>query len=303
MPFHNRRGQIEARVAELMAALAGLPFELILVDDGSTDGGAAAIERLAAGDRRVRLVRLRRSFGQSAALAAGFDRARGAAIVTIDADGQTDPADIPALLAPLQAELDMVSGRRDIPRSPPTRLGNWLISAISGVRLHDYGCPLKAYRSDLVHDLRLYGDLYRFAPALAFWQGGRVGEVTVRERPVARLGRGAGLRRIMGFLIDLLTVSFLLGFTARPMQAIGRLGGLLLLAGALLAGYLAFVKLALGQDIGNRALTTLAVLVAVLGVQLLAIGLLAELAMRVYYETQNKPIYAVREELNRPPDE
>jgi glycosyltransferase involved in cell wall biosynthesis len=293
---------IVARVEAIFAALEGYRYELIAVDDGSSDSGMAAIRaRIDAGEwHGVRAVQLRRSFGQSAALAAGFDRALGASVVTIDVDGQTDPADIPLLLGTLDTGLDLVSGWRYIPRSLPARIGNQLISAVTGVHLHDYGCPLKAYRADMLHELRLYGDMYRFAPALAFWQGARVSEVRVREHATQRVGRGAGLRRIVGILIDLFTVAFLMGYTARPMQAIGRVGGALLMLAGVLATYLAYVKLIVGQDIGSRPLTLLAALAVVLGVQLLGIGLLAELAMRVYYETQNKPIYAVREELNQP---
>jgi glycosyltransferase involved in cell wall biosynthesis len=297
VPVRNRRASIGARIRQVGAALAGHSYEIIAVDDGSIDGTFEALRELAACDPRLRAVQLRRPFGRTAALAAGFERARGAAVVTLDAEGQTNPADVPRLLAKLDEGFDIVSGRRDIPRSLPTRLGNWLISRATRLRLHDYGCPIKAYRADVIAELRLYGDLYRLAPAIASWRGVRVAEAEVHEHLVPEVGPGAGLRRVLAVLLDTITVRFLLGYTARPMQGFGRVGGALLAAGVLLAGYLAVVRLGFGQDIGERPLLLLAALLGLLGAQLLALGLLAELLVRVYYEAQRKPIYAVREEI------
>ncbi|HWQ12788.1 MAG TPA: glycosyltransferase family 2 protein [Roseiflexaceae bacterium] len=297
LPLRNRRESVAARVAALCAALAGRSYEIIAVDDGSIDGTFGALREVAAATPELRAVRLRRPFGRTAALAAGFERARGSTVVTLDAEGQTDPADIPLLLAKLDEGFDIVSGRRTIPRSLPTRLGNWLISRVTRLHLHDYGCPLKAYRADVVRELRLYGDLYRLAPAIASWQGVRVAEAPVREHRVPEVGPGAGLRRVLAVLLDLITVRFLLGYTARPMQGFGRVGGALLAAGVLLASYLVVVRLGLGQDVGERPLLLLAALLGLLGAQFLALGLLAELLVRVYYEAQRKPIYAVREEI------
>jgi glycosyltransferase involved in cell wall biosynthesis len=301
MPFRNRRPLLAARYRDLTAALAPYTYEIIAVDDGSIDGGFTELATLAEADPRLRVVRLRRHFGQTAALAAGFDRSRGRVVVTIDADGQTDPADIPLLLERIAGGDDIVSGRRDIPRALPTRIGNRLISAVTGVRLHDYGCPLKAYRAEVVRELRLYGDLYRLAPAIASWQGVQVGEVLVRERRVPQIGPGAGLRRIAGLLIDLITVRFVLSYTARPMQGFGRIGALLLGAGGALAIYLAFVRLWAGIDIGERPLLLLTAMLALLGVQFVVLGLLAELVVRIYFEAQQKPIYTVREEIEASP--
>lgn len=300
LPVRNRRAALAARLAELTAALDGLRFEVIAVDDGSIDGTFEVLRELAGRDRRLRAVLLRRSFGRTAALAAGFERARGQVVVTIDAEGQTDPRDIPRLLAKLEEGYDLVNGRRTIPRALPTRLGNWLISRVTRLQLHDYGCPLKAYRADVVRELHLYGDLYRLAPAVASWQGVQVAEVEVGERLVPEVGPGAGLKRVLQVLLDLVTVRFLLNYTARPMQIFGRVGGALLVIGVLIGIYLGVVRLGLGQDIGERPLLLLAAMVGLIGAQFLALGLLAELLVRVYYEAQQKPIYAVREELGAP---
>jgi glycosyltransferase involved in cell wall biosynthesis len=297
LPVRNRRASIAGRIAGLASALAGRGYEILAVDDGSIDGTFEALRALSAADPRIRAVRLRRPFGRTAALAAGFERARAPYVVTIDAEGQTDPADIPALLARLEQGFDIVSGRRTTPRSLPTRAGNWLISRVTRLRLHDYGCPLKAYRAEVVRELRLYGDLYRLAPAIAAMRGIQVAEVPVREHRVAGVGPGAGLSRVLRVLLDLITVRFLLGYTARPMQAFGRIGAALLLAGALLVGYLALLRLGAGQDIGERPLLLLASLLGLLGAQFLALGLIAELLVRLYYEAQQKPIYAVLEEI------
>lgn len=294
MPFRNKRPQLQARVAEIRAALIGYHIEIIAIDDGSIDGGTA----LLASQPGLHIVRLRRPFGQTAALAAGFDRARGRAVVTIDVDGQTDPRDIPAMLALLDGPCDLICGRRDKPRALPTRIGNWLISTLTSVYLRDYGCPLKIYRGSFLHEMRLYGDLYRFAPTLAFWQGARLTEYVVHERQVSGIGPGVGIRRIIGVLIDVITVAFITGYQTRPMQAIGRAAGTLLVLALGLATYLGYLKFWLGEDIGNRSITMLAVLLIVLAVQLLLMGLLAEMAARVYFETQNRPIYSVAEELN-----
>ncbi len=297
LPFSNRRTQIEARYSEITAALTGMQYEIIAVDDGSIDGGFTLLRDLAHLDPRLRIVRLRRPFGLTAALAAGMDRANGTMVVTLDADGLTDPQDIPAMLDSLAAGADLVCGRRDVPRSLPTRIGNWLISRVTGVPLHDYGCPLKAYNTSIVREMKLYGDSYRLAPALASWHGARIAEVPVRERPSPFARQGAGFLRVLQVLFDLITAHFMLKYTARPMHAFGLIGGILIGAAALLGAILAFVKVG-GEDVGDRPLLLLALLVGVVGIQLLVLGLLAELMTRVYYEVRSKPIYAVREEVN-----
>jgi glycosyltransferase involved in cell wall biosynthesis len=298
LPIHNQSAQIATRYAELQAALTGYSYEILIIDDGSVDGSFAELRQLAAQDSRVRIVRLRRSFGQTAALAAGFDRARGAAILTLDATDQIAPSAIPAMLARLDQGFDVVSGwrRGQLPRL--IILGNWLISTATGVRLHDYGCPLKGYRADVIKDIHLYGDLYRFIPAIMSWQGVQIDEIAIASRPAARERLGTRIRQTLRVLLDLITVRFLLHYAVRPMQSFGLVGGGLLLLSALLGGYLGFLKIGLGEDIGSRPLLMLTVLLGLVGIQFLVLGLLAELTVRVYYEIQSKPIYVVRETID-----
>jgi glycosyltransferase involved in cell wall biosynthesis len=295
VPVANQRKLIAARLAELRDALDGWSYEIIVVDDGSIDGSFALLRQLAASDATLRAVRLRRAFGRSAALEAGFTRARGAAIVTIDVEGQTDPADIPQLIAQLDQGVDVVSGwRSELRRPAHVAFANRLISSTTGVYLHDYGCPLKAYRADVIKEMNLYGDLYRFIPAIASRQGVRVAEVEVRGQPDPAEPSRGGLLVAVRVLLDLITVRFMLGYVARPMQSFGLIGAALLGAASLLGGYLAIVKL-LGQNIGARPLLLLVALLALVGLQFLVLGLLAELMIRVYFESQHKPIYRVRE--------
>ncbi|HET9223428.1 MAG TPA: glycosyltransferase [Roseiflexaceae bacterium] len=296
IPIFNQRNFLAARCAEAHAALAGWSHEIIAVDDGSDDGGFELLRELVANDPRLRVVRLRRSFGRSAALAAGFARAQGEHIVTLDADAQTEARDIPRLLAAFDDGYDVVSGWRHAVRQPPhVALANRVISAVTGVRLHDYGCPLKAYRADVVKELNLYGDLYRFLPAIASWQGVRVAEVPIEGRRVVEEAALGGLLRAARVLLDLITVRFLLGYAARPMQSFGLIGALVLFLAGLLVAYLAYLKIGLGQNIGDRPLLLLTGLLVMVGIQFLVLGLLAELIARVYFEIQDKPIYVVRE--------
>jgi glycosyltransferase involved in cell wall biosynthesis len=304
IPVYNEEQSLPLlyeRLCETLPAV-GREYELILVDDGSEDTSFALMREMQARDERLLVVRLRRNYGQTAAFSAGFDRARGEVVVTLDADLQNDPADIPLLLAQIDRGYDVVSGwRRDrqdrfLDRRLPSILANRLISWGTDVHLHDYGCSLKAYRRDVLADVRLYGELHRFLPALAHGMGARVTEVPVSHHP-RRYGHSKyGLSRTIRVLLDLLAVKFLLSYSTRPIHIFG-LGGLvsLLVGGGLLA-YLAVVKVFLGQDIGDRPLVLLAILLTVLGVQLITTGLLAELVTRTYHEAQGKPIYTVREE-------
>jgi glycosyltransferase involved in cell wall biosynthesis len=292
-----------ARLTEALDAL-GQSYELIVVDDGSQDRGFTILRELARNDPRLWLVRLRRNFGQTAALSAGFERARGKIIITIDADLQNDPADIGALLAKMDQGYDVVSGwrvhRQDdfLSRRLPSLIANRLISQVTGVQLHDYGCSLKAYRAEVLHEIRLYGELHRFIPAIASMQGVAVAELPVNHEP-RRFGRSKyGLGRTIRVLLDLLTIRFLLSYSTRPMQIFGLLGLLCGFLGVAAAGYLTAIKLFLGEPIANRPLLLLAVLLIVVGVQFISLGLIGELVVRTYYETQRKPIYAVREEVN-----
>lgn len=305
IPVYNEEESVDALHQSLTEALSGMDrnYELIFVDDGSTDNSFSVLQGLLAGDEHVRVVRLRRNYGQTAGFSAGFDRSRGEVVVTIDADLQNDPADIPRLLTKFEEGYDVVSGwrkeRQDrfLDRRLPSIMANGLISWGTGVRLHDYGCSLKAYRREVLDDVRLYGEMHRFLPALAYGQGAQVTEMEVAHYP-RRFGQSKyGISRTIRVLLDLLVVKFLLSYSTRPIHVFG-LGGLIsLILGGMLLVYLAVVRLVLGQDIGDRPLVLLAILLTMLGVQLITSGLLAELMTRTYFEAQGKPIYTVREEL------
>ncbi|MFL5806066.1 MAG: glycosyltransferase family 2 protein [Roseiflexaceae bacterium] len=306
VPIYNEEESIPALYERLTGALSTLSYsyEIITVDDGSRDRSFAVLRELALEDRRLCVVRFRRNFGQTAAFSAGFDRARGEVVVTIDADLQNDPADIGALLQKMQEGYDVVSGWRERRQDPflnrrlPSILANGLISRVTGVKLHDYGCSLKAYRTEVLRGIHLYGELHRFIPAIASWQGVAVTELPVRHYS-RQFGRSKyGISRTLRVLLDLLTVRFLLSYATRPMQVFGTIGLLSLGLGAALALYLSYVRLALQQSIGDRPLLLLAVLLIILGVQFLGLGLLGELMTRVYYEGRNQATYVVREEIN-----
>lgn len=308
IPVFNEGENIEPLYSRLKETLEGfgVNYEIIMVDDGSTDGSFKALKGLQAKDPLLRVVRLRRNFGQTAAFAAGFDYARGEVIVTLDADLQNDPADIPTLLAKIEEGYDVVSGwrveRKDpfLSRRLPSIVANFLISEVTGVRLHDYGCSLKAYRREVIENIDLYGELHRFIPALASWMGISLAEVPVSHRE-RRFGQSKyGLSRTIKVLLDLLTVRFLLSYSTRPIHIFGSLGLVAFLIGTLLAIYLTYVKFAYRQDIGDRPLLLLAILLMVIGVQTITMGLLGELMVRTYHEARDKPTYAVREVLGEP---
>lgn len=309
IPVVNEEGNLRPLWAAIGEALdpLGLTYEVILVDDGSSDGTLAVAREIQAQDKRWVIVALRRNFGQTAALSAGFDHTRGEVIVTLDGDLQNDPEDIPKLLE-LAKEYDLVSGWRVDRKDPfftrqlPSRIANWVISVVTGVKLHDYGCTLKAYRREVVRNLRLYGEMHRFIPAVASWMGVSVTEVKVRHHP-RRLGHSKySLGRISRVLLDLITVKFLLSYSTKPIQIFGLMGVLSSVAGVGLGIYLSLLKLVAGQDIGSRPLLLLSVLLVILGVQLIVLGLLGELLVRIYHESQGKPVYAVRQ-VFRGPDE
>ena len=311
IPLRNEASNLGTLHRELTESLEGWgrSYELLLVDDGSTDDTFRILSDLHVGDPHVRVVRLRRNFGQTAAFAAGFSRARGRIVVTSDGDLQNDPRDIPALVARLEEGHDIVCGWRRARKDPwltrrlPSMLANSLISRITGVRLHDYGCSLKAFRSEVIRPLRLYGEMHRFIPAIASEQGVSIAEMVVNHRP-RRFGRSNyGLSRTVRVVLDLFTVKFLLSYSTRPLQMFGPPGLLMGLAGAAIIGYLGYVRLFTGQAIGDRPLLMLGILLAFGGLQLVTLGLLAELQARTYHESQNKPIYVVRDVLERPDDE
>jgi len=303
VPVYNEVESLPHLIEAIANTLSAneLNYEIVCVDDGSMDGSAELLKQQAQIRTDLKAILLRRNYGQTGAMAAGFNYARGKAIVTLDGDLQNDPADIPQLLAKLEEGYDLVSGWRQkrqdaaLTRLLPSLIANWLIRRITGVKLHDYGCSLKAYRSELVADMHLYGELHRFLPALAFIEGARITELPVRHH-ARRYGRSKyGLWRTFRVLMDLLTISFMKTFLTRPMHVFGLFGLGSVAFGTLLGLYLTFLKLGLGQSIGNRPLLILAVLLVVTGVQLFCFGLLAELLMRTYHESQGRPIYRVRE--------
>jgi len=305
VPVLNEEASLPILHQRLTGVLAGgsYSYEIIVVDDGSSDCSFDIMRELQAQDERLRVVRFRRNYGQTAAFAAGFDRARGEVVITIDADLQNDPADIPALMAKIAEGYDVVSGwrvdRQDrfLDRQLPSILANRLIGWTTGVRIHDYGCSLKAYRREVLADVQLYGELHRFIPALAHAAGARVTEIPVSHHP-RRFGKAKyGLSRTLKVVLDILAVRFLTSFSTRPIHIFGLLGLLSFFVGGALLLYLAVVRLFLLQPIGDRPLTLMGILLTMLGVQLVTSGLLAELVTRTYYESQGKPIYTVREEL------
>ena len=283
VPVHDEERTVALLYDELASALdpLGQEWEAVFVDDGSKDGSFAALTRLHAQAPNVRVVRLRRNFGKAAALVAGFDQARGDTIVTIDADLQDDPAELPRLLAKLEEGFDLVSGWKTRRRDPwsrrlLSRIFNAVTSWMSGVRMHDMNCGLKAYRAEVAHGLRLYGELHRFIPVLAHHRGYRIAELPVNHRPREHGRSRYGLERYLRGFLDLLTVSFIGRYRQRPLHLFGGLGLLLGLLGTAILVYLTVVK-ALGHAIGNRPLLTLGVLLVVVGMQFFSLGLISEM--------------------------
>ena len=310
VPIYNELESIPTlleTISKVMATM-GLTFEIICIDDGSVDGSAELLRQFASERQDLTVLLLRRNYGQTAAMAAGFDHARGEIIVTLDGDLQNDPADIPKLIKKLDEGYDLVSGwrqhRKDnqLTRLLPSKLANWLIGHVTGVTLHDYGCSLKAYRTEVVRDMNLYGELHRFLPVLAFIEGARIAEIPVNHL-ARQFGKSKyGLGRTFRVVMDLMTIYFMKRFLTKPMHVFGLLGLLSTIAGLALGIYLTTLKFWTGQDIGDRPLLILAVVLFLTGVQLFSFGLLAELLMRTYHESQKRPIYRIREILNSQQD-
>jgi len=308
VPLYNEARTIPELARRLTLALdtLGRSWEVIVVDDGSDDGSFKALRDVHASDPRFVVIRFRRNFGQTPAFAAGFDAARGAIVVTMDADLQNDPDDIRLLLAEMErGGYDIVSGWRQDRKEPllrrlPSRLGNRLMTALTGVELRDTGCSLKAYRSDVVKNIKLYGNLHRFIPAVASSYGVTISQVPVRDNPRAHgtSKYGLGLARAPRVLLDLFTLYFLRYYATRPIHIFGGIGIIMAGAGTLIGLYLSAVKFLAGRDIGDRPLLLLAMLLLIVGMQFLLFGLLGEMVARSYYEGQDKPIYAVREILD-----
>ena len=310
IPLLDEAPNLEALCHELIETLEawGRTFEVVLVDDGSTDETFEILSRLHAADPRLQVTRLRRNFGQTAAFAAGFDRARGRIIVTADGDLQNDLRDIPRMVDKLEEGYDIVCGWRKARKDPwltrrlPSVMANALISRATGVRLHDSGCSLKVFQADVVKSLRLYGEMHRFMPAIASERGVRIAEVVVNHRP-RRHGRSKyGISRTVRVLLDLATVKFLLSYSTRPLQIFGMVGLLMGGAGAAISGWVGYERLF--QDTpADRPFLLLGILLLFTGLQLVTLGLLAEMQARTYHESQNKPTYFIREELVTPVDE
>jgi glycosyltransferase involved in cell wall biosynthesis len=304
IPVYNEAPNLQDLCSEVVAALETLDFELILVDDGSRDESFTLMQALANHDRRIKVIRLRRNFGQTAAMAAGFSAASGEVIVPMDGDRQNNPVDIPRLLTKLEEGFDVVSGwrksRKDtfITRKLPSLLANRLISRMTHVPLHDYGCTLKAYRKEVLDQVRLYGELHRFVPALAFQSGARVTEIVVDHRPRTAGISKYGIDRVLRVVLDLITVKFLLKYSTRPLQLFGKWA-----FGAFALSFFTFLvtlymKFGEGLSMNRNPLLILSAFLLFSGVQFITLGLLGELVTRTYHEVQDKPIYTVQERIN-----
>ncbi len=302
VPIYNEEESLPFLVSQLLEVLQPMEetFELVLVNDGSSDNSAEVIRKLSFEIPELVGVLLRKNYGQTAAMAAGFDISSGEIVVTLDGDLQNDPADIPLLVNKIRDGFDLVSGwryrRQDaaISRKLPSKIANRLIGKVTGVRLNDYGCSLKAYRKEVLTDMRLYGELHRFLPVLANIEGARITEVKVNHRARQFGSSKYGIDRTFRVLMDLLTVWFMNRFLTRPMYVFGFGGILAIIASFITSLYLLTIKL-LGEDIGNRPLLIFSLLLAVTGVQLFGFGLLGELQIRTYHESQNRPIYRIRD--------
>jgi len=306
IPVYNERDNLGPLHEQLTQALGDHAYELLFVDDGSTDDSLDRLRQLAEADpRHVCAIELRRNFGQTAAIAAGIDHARGQVIVLIDADLQNDPADIPALLAKIDEGYDLVSGWRSrrqdrfLTRVFPSRVANWLISVVTGVRLNDYGCTLKAYRREVLEGFRLYGEMHRFIPAYAGWVGAKIAELPVRHHPRRHGQTNYGLSRTIKVMLDLLTVKFLISFSNKPIYLFGGAGFLLILPSSLLLLFLMIRRLWLGISVLSSPLFQTSTMFMILGFQSILMGLIAELLVRTYHESQAKPTYNVRRVFDR----
>ena len=305
LPVYNEEPNLRPLHAKLEAALKALgrSAEIVYVDDGSNDGSLQILRELAEVDSRVRVIALRRNYGQTAAMAAGIDAARGNVLIPMDADLQNDPADIERLLNKLDEGYDVVSGwrknRKDkmVTRKIPSMLANRLISWIGGVPLHDYGCSLKAYRRESLQDVRLYGEMHRFIPIYASWAGARVTEIPV-EHHARTMGKSKyGLSRTLKVVFDLMTIKFMASYQTKPIYVFGSFG-MLAFGISLLSGlYALFLKVIHKADLVQTPLPVLSIVLFAVGVQFLLMGLLAEMLVRTYHESQAKSIYAVRERL------
>ena len=303
IPVFNETENIKPLIIRLNEVLdkTGKNYEIIMVDDGSTDNSFEVMRELCDSYKKLRIIRFRRNFGQTSAFSAGFDLARGGIVVTLDADLQNDPADIPKLLEELDKGYDIVSGWRKkrfdnfLTRQLPSRIANYIISKFTGVHLHDYGCSLKAYRSEVIKNIKLYGEMHRFIPAVASWMGIQVSEVEVNHSPRVSGKSSYGITRTVRVLLDLITIKFLLGYSTKPIQIFGLFGVISLFLGFIIAAYLSADKIFLGHSLGDRPMLLMAVLLIIFGVQLCSMGLIGEMVVRTYYESNDKPTYMIKE--------
>jgi glycosyltransferase involved in cell wall biosynthesis len=311
IPIRNESPNLRQLHHELTETLSawGRPYEILLIDDGSTDDSFKVMTELHARDPHVKVIRFRRNFGQTAAFSAGFAQARGRVIVTSDGDLQNNPTDIPKMVARLDDGYDIVCGwRRDrkdklFTRRVPSMIANKVISIATGVALHDYGCSLKAFRAEVVKPLRLYGEMHRFIPAIASEMGVQIAEEVVDHRARVHGKSKYGLSRTVRVMLDLMTVKFLLSYSTRPLQIFGLIGLVVGALGVVVCGWLSYLKLFGHQGLTDRPLLLLGVLLVLIGVQFLTIGLLAELQARTYHESQSKPTYVIREILDTQPED
>ncbi len=303
IPIYNEEENLPILYEKLKSVLdnLGKSYEIIFVNDGSTDRSWEIIKEFAEKDKHVVGVNFRKNFGQTAAMSAGFQIARGDVIITMDGDLQNDPEDIPKLLEVLNQGYDIVSGwrkdRKDtfLTRTLPSKIANWLISKTTGVYLHDYGCSLKAYRSEVAKRLDYYGEMHRFLPALAKSVGAKITEIPVKHHPRIYGKSKYGISRTFKVILDLFLVKFLLDYRTKPLRVFGGLGLILFLIGFFSLIYLVFIKLFLGEDIGQRPLLTFGTLLVLSGIQLISTGIVAELITRTYYEAQEKRPYIIKE--------
>jgi len=303
IPVYNEKTSIAFLYDELTSALEKInkTYEVILVDDGSRDGTFEELLKLHEKNCDFRIVRFRRNFGQTPAMAAGFDISRGEIIVTLDADLQNDPADIPLLLEKIEEGNDIVSGwrtnRQDkaLSRRLPSVIANKLIGFLTGVRIHDYGCTLKAYRSEIIKNIDLYGEMHRYIPAVASWLGVTVSEVSVNHR-ARKYGKSKyGISRTIRVILDIIFIKYMINYSQRPIQIFGLIGLITGGIGSILTLYLIIMRLFFEQALASRPLFTLSIFMIFIGVQLITMGIIAELIMRTYHEAQNKPTYAIKE--------
>jgi len=306
VPIYNEQDNVNALYTAITEAMLRMKcgYELIMVDDGSSDGSYALLAEIAKEDTCLKLIRFRRNFGQTAAMAAGFDVARGSIIIPMDGDLQNDPADIPRLVDKIHEGFDVVSGwRRDrkdtfITRKIPSILANSLISRLTGVHLHDYGCTLKAYRREVLDGINLYGEMHRFVPALASQVGAKVTELPVNHYPRLHGVSKYGISRTLRVILDLMTVKFLLAYSTKPIQLFGKWGVYTIMLGALTGTMTVYMKLFEHLSMNRNPLLILTLFLLFMGIQFIVMGLLGELNARTYFESQGKPIYVVRDRIN-----